>query len=70
MVHFSLSALALSAASALAASLEPVADFGANPTGLGMFIYVPDAVAESPAIIVAVSNQPCARTMSRGHVLT
>ncbi|PGH15028.1 hypothetical protein AJ79_02710 [Helicocarpus griseus UAMH5409] len=39
------------------ASLEQVTDFGSNPTGIQMHIYVPDAVAESPAVIVAL--HPC-----------
>ncbi|MEW1843779.1 PHB depolymerase family esterase [Nonomuraea angiospora] len=53
--------LALVAASALlatrpvqAASLTQVTNFGANPTNLNMFIYVPDNVAPRPALLVMV----------------
>ncbi|KAK5657244.1 hypothetical protein OQA88_3303 [Cercophora sp. LCS_1] len=44
-------------ASATAASLQRVTDFGGNPTRINMFIYVPDKVAANPAIIVAL--HPC-----------
>ncbi|KAI0513061.1 carbohydrate esterase family 1 protein [Xylaria bambusicola] len=43
--------------SAMSASLQPVTGFGTNPTNLGMYIYVPDRVATSPALIVAL--HPC-----------
>ncbi|KAI0481966.1 carbohydrate esterase family 1 protein [Xylariaceae sp. FL0804] len=46
-------ALALAGA-ASAASLQQVTDFGSNPTNTGMYIYVPDNVSASPAIIVAI----------------
>lgn len=36
-----------------AAQLEQVTDFGENPSGVRMFIYVPDSVQANPAIIVA-----------------
>lgn len=42
---------------AAGASLQPVSNFGDNPTGLQMYLYVPDNVAPNPAIIVAVSRQ-------------
>ncbi|MEU4836458.1 PHB depolymerase family esterase [Streptosporangium sp. NPDC023615] len=35
-----------------AASLTQVTNFGANPTNLKMFIYVPDRVAAQPALLV------------------
>ena len=41
---------------ATSAKLEKVADFGANPSKINMYIYVPDKVATKPAIIVAVST--------------
>ncbi|KAK2035895.1 PHB depolymerase family esterase [Colletotrichum somersetense] len=47
------SALGL-AASAAAASLQQVTNFGSNPTNTKMFIYVPDKVASNPAILVAI----------------
>jgi acetylxylan esterase len=40
---------------AMGASLQQVTSFGNNPTGINMYIYVPDKVAAKPAIIVAVS---------------
>lgn len=49
--------LAATAATGLAASLQQVNSFGANPTNIQMFIYVPDKVAANPAIIVAVSKR-------------
>jgi acetylxylan esterase len=45
---------------ASSASLKQVTSFGSNPTGLQMYIYVPDKLAAQPAVIVAVS-----RTMGR-----
>jgi poly(3-hydroxybutyrate) depolymerase len=44
-----------SAGLAMSASLRQVTNFGANPTGLQMYLYVPDKLAASPAVIVAVS---------------
>jgi len=41
---------------AFAASLQRVSDFGSNPNRINMYIYVPDKLAASPAIIVAVST--------------
>ncbi|MCM1976015.1 PHB depolymerase family esterase [Streptomyces sp. G1] len=37
-----------------AATLTEVTDFGANPSGLQMYVYVPDNVTERPAVLVAV----------------
>lgn len=52
----------VSAACALGASLQPVSNFGENPTNIQMYIYVPDNVASSPPIIVAVSRCTIAYT--------
>lgn len=38
------------------AALVSVPDFGSNPTGLQMSIYVPAKLATSPAVILAVSD--------------
>jgi len=45
---------ALAPQPASAASLVEVTNFGANPSGLRMHVYVPDRVAARPAILVAV----------------
>jgi acetylxylan esterase len=42
------------------ASLAEVTDFGRNPNGLRMHLYVPTTVAGRPAIVVAVHN--CTRS--------
>jgi hypothetical protein len=55
MLLQSLLKLATFAGLASSASLKQVSSFGANPTGLQMYIYVPDKLAASPAVIVAVS---------------
>ncbi|WP_338071590.1 PHB depolymerase family esterase [Actinomadura bangladeshensis] len=39
---------------ASAAALTEVADFGTNPTGLRMHLYVPDRVQERPPVLLAV----------------
>ncbi|GAB3167037.1 hypothetical protein GCM10027059_27090 [Myceligenerans halotolerans] len=39
---------------ASAASLQQVTDFGPNPSGLNMYVYVPDDVDPDPALLVAV----------------
>ncbi|MGW3966700.1 extracellular catalytic domain type 1 short-chain-length polyhydroxyalkanoate depolymerase [Amycolatopsis sp. NPDC005003] len=44
----------LTTGTAAAATLTRVTDFGANPTNLGMYVYVPDAVAAKPALLVLV----------------
>jgi poly(hydroxyalkanoate) depolymerase family esterase len=47
-------ALLVAARPAAAASLTRVTNFGANPSNLNMYIYVPDNVASRPAILVAI----------------
>ena len=47
-------AVFLTAGPASAASLTRVTNFGNNPTGLNMYIYVPNAVAPRPALLVLV----------------
>ncbi|NKE58717.1 PHB depolymerase family esterase [Lentzea sp. PSKA42] len=47
-------ALSLVPQPALAASLVRVTSFGTNPTGLNMYVYVPDRVAARPAMLVMV----------------
>jgi len=49
-----LSGLAALASAASAAQLTQVTSFGANASGAKMYIYVPDRLAASPPIIVAV----------------
>lgn len=44
------------AAVVLGASLQEVTDFGSNPTGLQMFTYIPDELAASRPVVVAVSS--------------
>jgi poly(hydroxyalkanoate) depolymerase family esterase len=46
--------LASTAAPAAAATLTRVTGFGANPTNLNMYVYVPDRVAPRPALLVLV----------------
>jgi acetylxylan esterase len=41
-----------------AASLKQVTGFGTNPTGLQMYIYVPDKVAANAPVIVGVCQLP------------
>ena len=41
---------------AAAAQLRQVTNFGENPTNIQMYEYVPDQLAEKPAIIVNVSD--------------
>ncbi|WP_394817364.1 extracellular catalytic domain type 1 short-chain-length polyhydroxyalkanoate depolymerase [Streptomyces doudnae] len=45
---------AASADAVRAATLTEVTGFGANPSGLQMYLYVPAAVAAHPAVVVAV----------------
>jgi len=49
-------AVAVMSAPASAASLVQVSNFGTNPTGLAMHLYVPDNIpaGSRPAILVAV----------------
>jgi hypothetical protein len=56
MLYKSIVAASL-AASGLCASLQQVSNFGNNPSGIQMYIYVPDKVASNPAIIVGVGNK-------------
>jgi hypothetical protein len=56
MTLFSLSVLATLVATATAASLQPVKNFGANPGGVAMHIYVPDNVKPNAAVILSVRN--------------
>jgi len=49
-----LAALACVAKPAPAASLQRINDFGSNPSGALMYIYVPDQLVESPPILVAL----------------
>lgn len=48
-----------------AAELRQVSNFGENPTNIQMYEYVPDALAEKPAIIVNVSYPYAELTLSR-----
>ncbi|KAK1757801.1 putative cellulose binding protein, partial [Echria macrotheca] len=54
MKFSSLFSLAGLAASASAAQLTQVTNFGVNSSGAKMYIYVPDLVASNPAVIVAI----------------
>src|SRR5512146_887250 len=45
---------ALPTGTARAASLVEVTNFGTNPTGLRMYLYVPNSVAARPAILLAL----------------
>jgi acetylxylan esterase len=42
------------AAPAKAAAFQEITGFGDNPSGIKMYLYVPDNVADNPAILVAV----------------
>ncbi|MCP2170476.1 extracellular catalytic domain type 1 short-chain-length polyhydroxyalkanoate depolymerase [Goodfellowiella coeruleoviolacea] len=44
----------LTASPAAAATLTRITGFGANPTNLNMYVYVPDRVAPRPALLVLV----------------
>ncbi|KAK3371154.1 Alpha/Beta hydrolase protein [Lasiosphaeria ovina] len=57
MLFRSFVALVATAATGICASLQQVKDFGANPTKIYMYIYVPDKLAAKPAVIVAL--HPC-----------
>ncbi|MEV6345469.1 PHB depolymerase family esterase [Actinoplanes sp. NPDC051851] len=46
--------VALPSSPAAAASLQEITGFGTNPTGLRMYLYVPDRLAASPGLLVAV----------------
>ena len=51
---FILGAIVLMTPRASAASLVEVTNFGTNPSGLRMFVYVPNNAGTNPAILVAV----------------
>jgi len=53
-MHLSLIPLLTLASSVLGASLTQVTNFGTNPTGAQMYIYVPDSLKSNPDIIVAM----------------
>lgn len=57
MLLSSLFGLAASAGMAAAAQLQQIQNFGANPSRIQMFLYVPDRVAANPPIIVGL--HPC-----------
>ena len=59
MLLTNLFTLAATATVALGASLQQVTNFGANPSKIYMYIYVPDKLAANPAIIVCVSKRLC-----------
>ena len=44
----------LPASPAAAASLQEVTGFGTNPTGIRMYLYVPDKLAANPGLLVAL----------------
>ena len=50
---------------AAAAELRQVTNFGENPTNIQMYEYVPDTLAENPAVIVNVRLHPAAMMMFR-----
>ena len=56
-------ALAGCASLVAGASLTQVSNFGDNLSKINMYIYVPDKVATSPAVIVAVSGLRQTRKM-------
>ncbi|KAM7206455.1 Alpha/Beta hydrolase fold [Naviculisporaceae sp. PSN 640] len=60
MLLSNLFTLAASATLAAGASLQQVTNFGNNPTRIYMYIYVPDKLANNPAVIVAL--HPCGGT--------
>ena len=35
-------------------SLQPVPNYGSNPAGVPMFVYVPRALASKPGVVVAI----------------
>ncbi|MGP3969936.1 extracellular catalytic domain type 1 short-chain-length polyhydroxyalkanoate depolymerase [Streptomyces sp. 6N223] len=49
-----LSATTAAPASASAAELTEITDFGENPSNLRMHLYVPDSVTEQPAVLLAL----------------
>ncbi|EWC48707.1 hypothetical protein DRE_00012 [Drechslerella stenobrocha 248] len=53
-MRFSLGSILLAAGLANGASLQSVSNWGSNPSGIGMSIYVPDRLAARPPILVAL----------------
>lgn len=53
-MRFLFPTLSLFITSVCAADLTQVTDFGENPGNDEMYIYVPDTLAESPAVVLAV----------------
>jgi len=49
-----LASLLATATSVTGATLKQVSSFGTNPTGIQMYIYVPDKLASNPAVIVGL----------------
>jgi len=47
-------AMVATAPPAAAASLQEITNFGTNPSGLRMYLYVPDNIGTRPAVLVAV----------------
>src|SRR6187401_2854672 len=47
-------ALLLTAGQAAAATVERIASFGNNPTGIGMYLYTPSSAVSHPPILVGV----------------
>ncbi|WP_026924451.1 extracellular catalytic domain type 1 short-chain-length polyhydroxyalkanoate depolymerase [Glycomyces arizonensis] len=54
LLSITIATLNFSASPAQAATMNRVTDFGANPTDLDMYVYVPDDVAPEPALLVMV----------------
>lgn len=46
--------VALTRAAVSPGTLSQVTDFGSNPSNVGFYIYVPQKLATSPGIIVAI----------------
>ncbi|CAI4220179.1 unnamed protein product [Parascedosporium putredinis] len=57
MALYALLAALATSSTALAASLQQITSFGDNPTNIQMFEYVPDKLAEAPAVVVNL--HPC-----------
>ena len=57
MLPYSLYGFIAAAGVVMSASLQQVTNFGNNPTKINMYIYVPDKVADKPAVIVAVGSR-------------
>ena len=55
MLFSNIVGLVATATLGMGASLQQVSNWGANPTKIQMFIYVPDKLAAKPPVVVAVS---------------